>query len=56
MSGLRLSLNCRPGVGYLRGGGNIDGSKNAEDIGLHRTGEQTEKGHNDGEDKGRDGK
>ena len=39
----------------LCGGGNVDGSKNTEDIGLHRTGQQTEKRHDDGEDKGRDG-
>ena len=54
MTRLRLGLNSRLGFGCTCGGGYVDSSENTEDIGLYRTGEQTEQRHDDGEDEGRD--
>src|SRR5471030_698737 len=59
---VRASLRCvgllsglRVGLAVVRGGRDVDGRQNAEDVGLHHAGEQTERAHGDREDERRDG-
>ena len=47
--GFRFTLTCSCC------GRNVDRGQDAEDIGLHHPGEQTEEAHDDREDEGRDG-
>src|SRR6478609_4494551 len=45
----------RPGLAAARGGCDINRGQDAEDVGLHHAGEQTERTHGDRQDEGRNG-
>ena len=48
-------IGFRPGLTDSRGGRYVNGCQDAEDVGLHHAGEQTERRHDDREDEGRNG-
>src|SRR5580658_1331111 len=52
---LMFCVGFRLGLAAARGSRDVNRGKDAEDVGLHHPGEQTERTHDDWEDEGRDG-